>query len=94
MLLSTREEGPPKIDRDITPLLTEFLTCIFRKNAKDRPSAEELLSHPFLTADDLDDSMGTIGPGGLSRPYRSSSEGGSGSSADLLRLKEIGSPVK
>ena len=92
MLLSTMKEGPPKIDRDIPVIAMDFLNVIFRKNPKERPSPVELLIHPFLCTEDLDDSMGTIGPGGLSmgnRPYRDASESNSGgSSADLLRLKE------
>lgn len=92
MLLSNMKEGPPKVDRDIPAIVDDFLHYIFKKDPKERPSVAELLTHVFLIAEDLDDSMGTIGPGGLSlgnRPYRDAAESCSGgSTADLLRLKD------
>jgi serine/threonine protein kinase len=92
MLLSTMKEGPPKIDREVPQLVMDFLCAVFRKDPTQRPSPAALLTHPFLCAEDLDDSMGTIGPGRLSmgnRPYRDTGEDHSGgSSKDLLRLKD------
>ena len=91
MLLSTMKEEPPKIDRELPKILEEFLNVIFKKDPKERPAVAQLLTHLFLSSDDLDDSMGTIGPGGLSlgnRPYRDAEPNSGGSSADLLRLKD------
>lgn len=91
MLLTNMKEGPPKIDREVPAIVGDFLNFIFKKDPKERPSPAELLLHAFLGDDDLDDSMGTIGPGGLSlgnRPYRESEPGSGGSSSDLFRLKD------
>ncbi|CAM9099008.1 unnamed protein product, partial [Ectocarpus fasciculatus] len=54
MLLSTMKEGPPKMDREVPELMMDFLTVIFKKDPKERPSAAVLLTHPFLSTDDLD----------------------------------------
>jgi serine/threonine protein kinase len=48
MLLSTRKEEPPEINRDIPISLRDFLVVIFKKDPKERPTAEVLLTHHFL----------------------------------------------
>lgn len=92
MLLSTRPEGPPPVDRSIPDILQDFLVTIFKTDPRNRPTATELLQHPFLSDDSLEESMsGTMGPSGAmfnNKPYTDDGGSGSGGSTrDLLRLK-------
>jgi serine/threonine protein kinase len=92
LLLSNRPEGPPPVDRPIPEILHDFLVTIFKTDPRNRPTASELLQHPFLSDDFLEDSMGgTLGPSGSmfnNKPYTDEGASGSGGSTrDLLRLK-------
>jgi hypothetical protein len=92
LLLSNRPEGPPPVDRPMPEVLHDFLVTIFKTDPRSRPAASELLQHPFLSDDALEDSMGaTTGPAGSmfnNKPYTDDGTSGSGGSTrDLLRLK-------
>lgn len=47
-LMLIPKNDPPRLDDTHSRLIRDFVAACLRKNPKDRPSAEQLLTHPFL----------------------------------------------
>jgi serine/threonine protein kinase len=47
-LFKVAEGNPPSLPADVSPSCTDFLTKCLNPTQGDRPSAAELLEHPFL----------------------------------------------
>lgn len=59
MLFVARSDSNPKIDPSIPPALRDFIGLTFRRDPNLRPSARQLVMHPFL---------GRVAPGTMLRP--------------------------
>lgn len=78
-------KGPPPYSRELPDDAEDFLKVIFKIDPKERPTAIDLQTHPFLSPDNYEDSMENSSYGGSSvgsNIYGSSS-------VDLLRLREV-----
>ena len=49
VLFSVPDDPPPELEGDFSDEFVDFVEVCLRKNPKERPSAAQLLQHPFIT---------------------------------------------